>query len=190
MQNNVICEVGDMYLSYHRKQFYTEKNEKQFVNFVKKSIRGSLEYKEWKKLLIQEMQLTKCLFTGEDVSEVSIEFHHHPISLENIVYAVVDKYIRNEIEFNTCIIMDEVLKKHYEMKIGIVPMVKTLHEKFHNGYLNIPISFVIGDYKKFIEEYPLRDKAMEIVNKYENITKTNHIGWNKYSINEGIEVNK
>ena len=179
MDNKIVCPgTGPLGgLPFQRDTFYTDKEEKRFVKSVKALIRHSTEYKEWKRFLIEDRGLVECLFTKEIMDECTIEFHHHPISMENIVNAVIDQYIYKEKPFSSFDIATEIMILHFGMKIGIVPMVKTLHEKFHNGFLKIPINYVIGEYKWFMEKYPLREEALDVVNKYMIVNETNHIDW-------------
>ena len=179
--NNFTCKTdgADLSLDFKRISFPDDKYEKKFIKSVKIMIRGSLEYKEWLDYLIHTKNLTQCLFTNEKLSECTIEFHHHPVSLENIVTAVVDKFMDEKTMFSTADVFLEIMKMHFSMKIGVVPMVTTLHQKFHNGFLSIPMDLVIGDYQWFMTHYPLRDQATETVNKYLTVKNTNHIGWNK-----------
>ncbi|MCK9556207.1 hypothetical protein M0R36_10415 [bacterium] len=179
MDPNIVCKgttpMGG--LPFQRNIFYDDKSEKRFINSVKSMVRHSAEYKEWKKFLIQDRGLIKCLFTNEIIDECTIEFHHHPISLQNITEAVIDKYLSEEKPFSSFDIAIDIMLLHFNMKIGIIPMVVTLHEKFHNGYLKIPVDYVIGDYKWFMENYTLREEALEVVNKYLIVKGSTHIGW-------------
>ena len=166
-------------LSFKRDHFPDEKYERKFVKAVKSMVRNSIEYSEWTEYLIFEKHLTKCLFTGEELAECIIQFHHHPISLQNIIEAVVDRYMQDRIMFSSADVFLEIMKLHFGMKIGVVPLVTTLNQKFHNGFLKIPIEYVIGDYNWFLENYTLRDKAQEVVRRYLTVQESNHIGWGK-----------
>ena len=67
--------------------------------------------------------------------------------------ALVNKCIESETEFCTFDICREAIELHFKNKIGYTTLLKSMHEKFHNGRLTIPISFVKGDYKYFFREY-------------------------------------
>ena len=188
IHEDLTCKVEntELYLPFKIDSFADDQHEKRFIRSVKKLVRSSLEYKEWTNYLIDVLQLTSCIITGERLGEVKIEFHHHPISMENIVTAVVDKFMDEKIKFSTFDVAYEIMKLHFEMKIGVVPLVTTMHQKFHNGYLTIPIDSVIGDYNYFLKNYPVRADAMEVIHRYIKITKGNQIGWKNN--NNTIEV--
>jgi hypothetical protein len=42
---------------------------------------------------------------------------------------------------------------HYQNIIGYIPLVSTLHEKFHNGFLDLPINFVQGYWEVFWNKF-------------------------------------
>jgi len=176
-ESEPVCTVNDTEISFKINSFYSQKHEKAFIGSVKRMIRSSIEYKEWRKFLIKTYEMTRCLFTGESLEECTIEFHHHPISLQNIIISVIDKYMEKELSFSSYDISNAVMIEHFSMHIGVVPMVTTLHEKFHNGFLNIPINFVIGDYNEFLSKYPIRDEMYKLVKHYETIKDTNYKGW-------------
>jgi len=179
--NEIVCkpENTEYELSFRINEFSDEKHERKFINNVKRLIRSSYEYKEWTDFLVDVKHLVNCVVTGEKLGECKIEFHHHPISLENIVTAVIDKFIANKIPFSTSDITYEILKLHFNMKIGVVPLVTTMHQKFHNGFLHININDVIGDYKFFLNNYPLREEMLEVVRRYESINESVNYGWEK-----------
>ena len=50
-------------------------------------------------------------------------------------------------------IAKEIIELHFQNKIGYVTLLKSMHEKFHNGRLDIPVSLVKGDYRHFMNNY-------------------------------------
>jgi hypothetical protein len=48
-----------------------------------------------------------------------------------------------------------------------------LHKKFHNGFLQIPIELVHGDYKYILDNYYIREEVLEKVSKYESVKLEN-----------------
>ena len=179
-----------IYLALRRKNFNDENEEKRFFKAVERIIRGSLEYREWVSFVKDTLQLDVCAFTGETDEETNdIEIHHHPFTLYDIVQMVTDTYIMNDKEFCSFDIAQEVLDLHYKLKVGFVPLIRSLHKKFHNGYLDIPIELVHGDYEYLKKTYFIRPETLEKVEKYEKI-KLEHVGlykWAKdrYNIQEG-----
>jgi hypothetical protein len=51
------------------------------------------------------------------------------------------------------ILANEVMKIHYENKVGLVPLSKTVHELAHNGEIFINLNQIFGDVKSFIMKY-------------------------------------
>ena len=133
--------------------FETRSESNKFIKSCEKIIRGSPEYREWKNYLINVLQDNFCPITLESSQEVSIEIHHHIPSLFLLVKSVVNKHLDNNDLFCSFDISLEIMSLHYSNLIGYVPLVKTIHEKFHNGFLEIPISLIKGNYQKYLEDY-------------------------------------
>jgi len=56
-------------------------------------------------------------------------------------------------EFCTLDIAYDAIQLHFQNKVGYVALLKSMHEKFHNGYLTLPKSLIKGDYQYFLNEY-------------------------------------
>jgi hypothetical protein len=170
-ENNPTLESENFPYSLSLKiiDFADEKDKKKFINTVKRLVRGSYEYSVWTKYLREILQYNNCALTNESGHELTVEIHHHPISLENIITAVLNKHILDGISFCSFDIAGEVIDLHYKMKIGVIPLITSLHEKFHNGFLNIPIELIKGDYKYIIDNYPLDEEVLELIELYESI---------------------
>ena len=93
------------------------------------------------------------MITHESISQVSIDVHHHVPSLYTLVSALINKKMDDNEDFCTFDIAQEAIELHFKNKIGYVTLIKSIHEKFHNGYLTIPISFVKGDFQYFLDSY-------------------------------------
>lgn len=129
------------------------------IKYLERQIRSSYEYREYINYLKNELNLTTCaLMPGIDVKElkVSLEFHHFPITLFDIV-SIVGKKMISTLEGDDTIsafeISSQVVKEHYENNIGLVPLTKTMHDMAHNQTVIIPISAVNGNYTAFLEKY-------------------------------------
>ncbi len=154
---------------------FNPKDEKKFLNSVKRMVRSSYEYNEWVKFVKFTLGLDTCEFTGENAGEVTIELHHMPISMSNIIKTIFDKHM-NVVSTDTVKstdIVDEVLQLHKQNDIGYVLLCTTLHEKFHNGFLDIPIEYVKGNWQNFMNSYEVSDNIKELVEKYDSIKLTN-----------------
>ena len=161
----------------------------KFIKAVEKLVRSSIEYKHWKNYLIDILGCVECDITGELLNEVSIEVHHHIPSLYDVVKAVVCKNLEDQKEFCTFDIATKVIEIHYQNKIGFVMLVKTLHEKFHNGFLKIPIDLVRGNYLAFLNEYSryLDDEDLDKINERLAITESNCL-WSREVYPENQEA--
>jgi len=158
--------------------FQTEKEFFKFVKNCERLIRNSLEYREWRKYITEVLQNNQCLITLEVNSQVTIEIHHHVPSLFSIVRTVTNKFIQNNEEFCTFEICLEVIKLHFLDKIGYVPLISSMHEKVHSGFLEIPIDLVKGNYQSFLNEYGqyIDEEDWATINERKLITNSN-ITW-------------
>jgi len=171
-------------LSLRISHFPDEKEYTRFIKNVVSLVRHSYEYKLWTKYVKDDLGHNICALSGEVSDEVTIEIHHHPLCLFEIVEVVVNSHIIQSLEFCTADIMKEVLELHFENKVGYIPLCSTLHEKYHNGYLQIPIDKVQGNWQEFLKTYPIPDHIMLKVNMLANIKTTNHKGWIRGQYNE------
>jgi len=140
-------------LSLRIRNFENEADYKKFVKNCEMLIRRCNEYKLWRNYIIDVLQVNTCMITNESIDQVTIEVHHHIPSLYTLTSALVNKKIETEQEFCSFDIAQEAIELHFKNKIGYVTLLRSMHEKFHNGFLSIPISFVKGDYNFFVTEY-------------------------------------
>lgn len=133
-----------------------DKDKIKLIKTVEMCVRHSLEYKEYVKYLRENIDMTKCTFFSNVSGEsrrVKIEIHHEPFTLFDITHVVVDKFIAEDWDLNPILIGEEVMKLHYQNKVGLVPLSSTCHGLVHDGKLCIPLQVVYGDYVSFLEEY-------------------------------------
>ena len=140
-------------LCLRMKNFESEAEYKKFVRNCENLIRKSVEYKLWKNYIVDVLQINECMITHEKMDEVTIEVHHHMPSLYTLVCALINKKIEASDEFCTFDICQEAIELHFKNKIGYVTLLKSMHEKFHNGRLDIPIELVKGDYTYFLNSF-------------------------------------
>ena len=158
-ENNASLEVKGQ--GFFSEKFYKTKilDGKEFTKIAKaieKLIRTSEEYKTFIFNIFEDLSVTGCSIlgnVGEDDDLATIEIDHYPFTLYDIVAAVMNKHIETEMKFNTFMIADEVMRLHYEMKVGIVPLSITMHQLRHSGKIFVNLKQVIGNYLKFAEEY-------------------------------------
>ncbi|QXN67771.1 hypothetical protein FPHOBKDP_00017 [Listeria phage LPJP1] len=136
-------------------------SEEKFNKAIEKIIRKSNEYRRYIGILKNNIDLTSCKFLKRvDVSEirrVNIEMHHYPFTLYDIVSMHRERIKQDLGEFysyDTFTIAENIMKMHYENKIGIVPLSYTAHELAHSGKLVIPLNkdYVFGNWQELEKE--------------------------------------
>jgi len=175
-------------LSLRIRNFENEAEYKKFVKNVEMLVRRCNEYKLWRNYIIDVLQINTCMITHESVNEVTIDVHHHIPSLYLLISALVNKHIEKQINFCTFDIAQEAIELHFKNKIGYVTLLKSIHEKFHNGYLTIPISMVKGDYSYFLENYSkfLDEGDLDMIQSRLNVNESN-CSWTR---NNYVDISK
>lgn len=147
---------SDLYpfrLSLRIRSFETGAEYKKFISNVEALVRRSIEYRLWTSYIKDILQVNCCMITQERMDEVTIDVHHHVPSLFLLVKALVNKKIEKEEEFSSFDIALEAIEIHYANRVGYAVLLKSIHEKFHNGYMAIPMEVIRGDYNWFINQY-------------------------------------
>lgn len=161
-----------------------DKDRVKYISRIEKIIRNSMEYRDYITYLKENCDLNRCAFFQNVTSEkrtkrnkVSIELHHEPFTLFDYVNVVVNKYIQEGYRLNDLLIADEVLELHYENKVGLVPLSKTVHQVIHNSdKLIVPLNMCYGEYSQFLSEYDqyvpdeLYDKLSKKIDQTNNLT--------------------
>jgi len=178
------CDNSPFVLSLRCKSFAAEKQQEAFIRCVEKMVRYSNEYKYWHSYITHNLGFASCALTNESMNETKVEIHHHPISLYSICRSVVSAALNSQEEFCTFDIATRVIELHFKNKVGFVPLLSNLHEKYHNGYLDIPIELIHGDYKHILKNYPMdeveKDKVLALCQV--NLKNSKEVSWakNKY----------
>lgn len=141
--------------------FPSEKDYEVFVKNVERIVRYSQEYKLWVKYITDNLGQTKCALTNETINECSLEIHHHPITLYTVVKAVLNDFMTKKLEFSTFDVATKVIELHFQNKIGFIVLLSDLHKKYHNGFLNLPIELVHGNYKYIIQNYTIDENEYD-----------------------------
>lgn len=135
------------------KSFGNEAEQKKFIKNVESLVRRSIEYRLWKNYIIDVLQINICSITKEKIDEVSLEVHHHIPSLFVLVSAILNKKMDNDEEFSTFDVAVDAIELHFKNMIGYTLLINTMHEKFHAGYLRVPIELIKGNYQRFLDDY-------------------------------------
>jgi len=174
----------------------SEKELKRFIRQCEGLIRKSPEYRIWTNYVRDVLGFFSCDLTKENHAQCNCDIHHHPISLYMVTKAVVLSNMSVSKEFCSADITVKVLELHYENRIGFISIIRSLHEKFHNGYLQLPIQLVHGDYKMFLSTYGnyLEEEDMDVIKSrlevnFNNCGFGSQYYWsqNKYMTNEEDE---
>ena len=162
-------------LSLRIQNFEGEAEYNKFIKNCEKLIRGCLEYKLWRNYITDILQIQSCAITEERMDQVSLQIHHHPVSLFTIVKSIINEKLENEEPFCSFDIAMKTIELHFMNKIGYTPLIDSIHEKFHNGFLNIPKSLIKGNYNKYLEQYSkyLDEEELEIISSRLSITDSN-----------------
>lgn len=158
----------------------TDKDRHKFINRIEKIVRSSLEYRDYIQFLKENVGLDSCIFfqnvtnNGGSKKRISVEMHHEPFTLYDIVNVVLTKYIDEGLPIDDLDIADEVMELHYSNKVGLVPLSKTAHEIIHNSTkLIVPLNMCYGNYSAFLEEYEkyIPDEMYDKLEKKMDMTK-------------------
>lgn len=144
-------------LAYSPPVLKTERDKVKYIKRCESIIRKSMEYKEYMKFLKLHMDMSKCtvvknLATG-DGRKYSIEIHHEPFTLFDIVDVVLNKRIQENLSTHELDIADEVMGLHYDEEIGLIPLSTTMHEAVHNDKIFIPLQLIYQQYDTFFNIY-------------------------------------
>jgi hypothetical protein len=160
--------------------FENEAHCKKFIKNCELLVRRSNEYSSWRNYIIEILGLNTCHITEEHVSEVTVEVHHHIPSLFSVVSGVINRKINSHESFCSFEIAKDVIQLHFENRIGYTVLIKSMHEKFHNGCLDIPINLIHGNYDYFIQNYGgyLENEDLEKINLRLQVTGTT-VNWTR-----------
>ena len=147
-------ESNDCVVSYYIQTILNDKNFIKIIKTVERMVRMSEEYKRYLGSLRRSTNVNNCSFLQRvDDDSATIEFHHYPFTLYDIVLTVIVKKLMNEEMFSTFNIASDVIKLHFGNKVGLVALSKTMHEMTHIGKLFIPLESILCNYDQFITEY-------------------------------------
>lgn len=154
-------------LSLRIKNFTDESSYVKFVRNCEKLFRSCLEYKLWRDYITDVLRFNSCAVTNESIDQCTIEIHHHVPSLFILMKTLVNECIETTTPFSTFDICLKAIEVHFSNKIGFICLLSSIHEKFTNGYLDIPIELIKGNYKDFLTSYSkyISEEDMEVVNK-------------------------
>lgn len=161
-------------LSLRIQTFEGEADYNKFIKNCEKLIRGCLEYKLWRNYITDVLQIQTCAITEERMDQTNIDIHHHPVSLFTIVKSLVNEKLEKEEPFCSFDISIKAIELHFSNYIGFIPLLSDLHEKYHNGFLNLPRNMIKGNYNAYLEEYSKYLDEEELENIQNKLSITEH----------------
>ena len=182
---NVSHHDGAVSGDYFRETFKREKilDAREYNNFIKaceRMIRQSDEYKTFIYKVHNELGgqgIQSCNILGMVTSEeATLEVDHYPFTLFEICSAVTSKFIREKIPFNTFMVADQVMKLHFDLKVGFTVLSKTVHQLRHSGKVFIPLNNVAGHFMEFFKEYK-EDLEPETITNFSKLVDMTQKGY-------------
>ena len=137
--------------------FRSNKDRVKYIKHIERVIRRSLEYKDFIRMLKLKMGMNKCAvfpnIENGNGKKYSIEVHHEPFTLFDIVNIVMVRRESENESINVYDVADEVLELHYAGLIGLISLSVTIHELVGCNQVFIPLQWIYHDYHKFYELY-------------------------------------
>lgn len=146
---NIFCE------SFYFIDIYDENKYKKFIKQTERIIRKSKEYNKYIELLRTNIPALNydSILSNISNADASLEFHHYPLTLYNIVESVLVYHLINKDKVTSFSIAKEVMQCHYEHIIGLVSLCTTNHQLSHASALFINKNQIFGNYKEFMKKY-------------------------------------
>lgn len=171
--------------SFYFDNFSDTKAIKKFIKSIERQIRSSNEYKDYIHHLNATIGLDRCSVFGNitEEDEVTLEFHHYPFTLYDIVEIVINDKVKKGEKFTSFDISQTVLDLHAKNLIGLVKLSKTAHELIHAGQIFVKLDSVFGKVNDFIEEFQQTDSIpAEIIENYNKLIEMNEMDFKNYAI--------
>ena len=161
-------EIND-YPKLNNFYIYKEDINEKLLKKLVTTVRNSLEYKEYIQFLKDELDMNYCsFFNNINWDYAEIDMHHVMLTLYDIIYIVSMKKLNEESNITIYDIMEEVMKLHYECKVLLIPISKTIHELVHSGDIFIPLNCAFGNFNEFYNEYKkyFTTEQKELIKEY------------------------
>lgn len=164
VDNNIVSKKNLLKeINFNFDGFFDNRTFERFVKSVERIIRMDWSYLNYiKKIKEAEHNLTKdVVLNNLKSTDATIEMHHHPLTLYDIVSIVALHNFNNDIEFTSFSLAKEVVKLHYDNLIGLAPMSVTTHQLAHlevdpktkRRYVSLTKKQIFGKYEEFTKKY-------------------------------------
>lgn len=135
----------------------SNRDRDKLITTCEKYIRSSLEYRDYIATLKNENNMIYCAIlpavTKGNGKKYTIEIHHDPFTLYDIVDLEILRREEENEPLNTLAIAESVMELHYDGVVGLIPLSKTQHDLVKAYKVFIPLQQVFGDYSKLYEHY-------------------------------------
>jgi hypothetical protein len=144
---------------YGTRSFYgddldDEKTRDKIIKEIVSQVRRCPEYGRYRDYLIDNLDMGNCsILTNLDAEELEnaeVELHHYPFTLYDIVEMVIGQMEFERVRFSTMAVAHRVMASHWKNFIGLVPLVKTIHELVHAGQYFLDPRLVFGNWREFL----------------------------------------
>lgn len=145
-----------------------------FVKAVESMVRTSKYYSRYIAYLKTEVGLNFCqvlsnIKQDDEDCMLEIEMHHGPIlNLFDYVSILLDWSLYHEKKITTFSLANKVLEEHFENRIQVVMLSKTVHEEVHERNIFLSTKHAFGDFNAFIDKYHdgLSQEQIDKINNY------------------------
>lgn len=178
---------------------YFDKITPKLIKAIEKTCRSSYEYSRFIDFLKNNLAVDRCTyFEGYNLANgFSLEFHHHPLTLFDIVETICYKQMEESEnkEISDMMVCKEVMEVHFAFMVGLIPVNPTIHEAIHSGKIFCHPGLVLGDWKEFLLKYDkfISDRVRNKIDEMEAIadqTPVNFIPEELISTNTKIEYDR
>ena len=151
-------------LFYAKDSFKDDGEKIKYIKKVEAVVRRSQEDSDLIKYIRTDLEINRCtVLSALSAGKVSVELHHAPFTLFDIVETILNNRINKGLVFTTLNLAEEVLILHYEGLVGLTPLSATIHELVHSGGMYVNPKDIIGDIEGFVTRYSgnLSEAAVE-----------------------------
>lgn len=142
--------------AFYGDALYDERGRTSFIKEVVTQVRRCPEYGRYRAYLVENVDMDHCSIlsnlSAEEVSAAELEIHHFPLGLYDIAELVLGQMESEGARISTMSVAHRVMAYHWRGMVGLVPLVKTLHEMAHAGQLRVDPRMVHGNWGALLDE--------------------------------------
>ena len=162
-----------------------DKAKTKFIKNVEKTVRSSVEYKKWLTFLKSTLSVDlSCYHTGNLPNMCSLEIHHHPYTLFQLVDICM--YNMQDELYTVFDLAKNVMKLHFMNMVGFVPLCISSHENYHSQILDIPIEVCEGGWMNLENMLHIPENIVEDVKRKRSITFETARSKDEWKIHGGL----